>query len=100
MKFLGHPHHDGSALYVSKNQVWVRVPAALHGDGASPREGQAAPLGATRPVFDQAPAIRYVMDGEPRFAPMSVDASRSGRPVGGYGATDVWWTGVIPASNP
>ncbi|HCU49176.1 MAG TPA: alpha-glycosidase, partial [Micromonosporaceae bacterium] len=79
MQFLNHPHHDGSDLYVSGKQVWVRVPA----DFAA-----------------ETPWLRCVVDGEPRFVAMTVDPARTGRAIGGHGATDTWWTAVLPAHNP
>jgi alpha-glucosidase len=79
MRFLGHPHHDGSSLYVSENQVWVRLPAHF------PAEE----------VY-----VRSVVDGEPRFTVATLDESRTGRAIGGYGADDRWLTAVIPARNP
>lgn len=79
MRFLNHPHHDGSDLYISGKQVWVRVPA-----------GFAA----------ETPWLRCVIDGEPRFVAMTVDPVRTGRAIGGYGATDTWWTAELPAHNP
>jgi len=75
---LDQPHHDGSALYVSQNHVWVRVPAGF--------------------AFDNA-YVRTVIDGEPRFTPLTLDPSRSG-PIGGYGAGDRWLTATLPAHNP
>lgn len=76
---LDHPHHDGSALYLQENQVWVRIPATF----------------AFQDVH-----VRYVMDGEPRFIKAALDTSRVGRAIGGYGATDRWFTARIPAHNP
>jgi alpha-glucosidase len=75
---LDQPHHDGSHLYVSENQLWVRVPAGF----------------ATENAF-----VRTVIDGEPRFLPLPPDPSRTG-PIGGYGATDSWLTATLPAHNP
>lgn len=75
---LDQPHHDGSALYVSENHLWVRVPACFEFDSAF---------------------VRFVVDGEPRFAEMALDPSRTG-PIGGYGATDRWFKASIPAHNP
>ncbi|GIH10836.1 alpha-glycosidase [Rhizocola hellebori] len=79
MRFFDHPHHDGSALYVHENQVWVRVPAAFPADEV---------------------LVRCVVDGEPRYLHAAVDRARAGRALGGYGADDTWWTAVLPAHNP
>ncbi|MEV0612662.1 glycoside hydrolase family 13 protein [Nonomuraea sp. NPDC050404] len=85
LKFLGEPHHDGSALYVSDQRpelgsrvtLWLRAPLAA---------------GVT------AVHVRAVHDGEPRFFEASADESR--RHAGGYGATDVWWRAEVTAVNP
>ncbi|WP_245642648.1 glycoside hydrolase family 13 protein [Nonomuraea candida] len=85
LRFLGEPHHDGSALYVSDQRpglgsrvtLWLRAPLAA---------------GVT------AVHVRAVHDGEPRYVEASVDRSR--RDAGGYGATDVWWRAEITAVNP
>ncbi|HZM78115.1 MAG TPA: glycoside hydrolase family 13 protein [Candidatus Limnocylindrales bacterium] len=75
---LDQPHHDGSQLYVAEHLLWVRVPAGF--------------------VFENA-YVRTVIDGEPRFLPLTPDPSRTG-PIGGYGATDTWLTAKLPAHNP
>ncbi|MFC4120290.1 glycoside hydrolase family 13 protein [Nonomuraea zeae] len=85
MRFIGEPHHDGSALYVSDQTpalgsrvtLWLRAPLA-------------AGVAAVH--------VRTVHDGEPRYAAAAVDATRSR--AGGYGATDVWWRAEITAVNP
>ncbi|SDJ77177.1 alpha-glucosidase [Nonomuraea maritima] len=85
MRFLGEPHHDGSALYVSDQEpalgsrvtLWLRAPRAAGIEGVH---------------------VRAVHDGEPRYAEASVDPARTG--AGGYGATDVWWRAEITAVNP
>lgn len=71
MRFLNHPHHDGSALYTSDDTVWLRVP----------------------PSFE-APTVhvRCVVDGEPRFVAATVDESRPG--------PDTWWRATLPFRNP
>jgi alpha-glucosidase len=71
MRFLHHPHHDGSALYAAGDTVWLRVPAGF-----------------------EAPSVhvRCVVDGEPRFVAAEVDASRPG--------PDTWWRATLPARNP
>jgi alpha-glucosidase len=82
---LDEPHHDGSSLYVStaapdlgeEVTVWVRVPpsaTAVH--------------------------VRTTPDGEPHFAPLEIDPDRTGAPIGGYGAGDVWWRGRVTVRNP
>jgi alpha-glucosidase len=87
MHLLDQPHHDGSALYVSTQtpalgevvDVWVRVPAR-------------AQVTAVH--------VRTTPDGEPRFAPLQVDAARTGKAVGGYGSEDLWWRGRVVTRNP
>lgn len=76
---LDQPHHDGSALYISEDDVWVRVPSAFKCDE----------------VY-----VRSVVDGEPRFTRAHLDQSRTGRPVGGYGAADRWFKATLYAHNP
>ena len=72
--FLGEPHHDGSALYVSDQAPALgddgrrSVPAGAAGRRRRPRRARARPY----------------RDGEPRFTEASADA-RTGGSVGGYG---------------
>jgi alpha-glucosidase len=81
------PHHDGSPLYTEavrprlggRVRVWVRVPA-----------GEAA----------TAVHVRTTPDGDPVFTAAAVDEARQGRPLGGYGASDVWWYADVPVHNP
>ncbi|WP_228011300.1 glycoside hydrolase family 13 protein [Nonomuraea phyllanthi] len=85
VRFIGRPHHDGSALYVSDQRpgvgsrvtLWLRAPLAAGITGVH---------------------VRAVHDGEPRYAEASPDPSRRG--AGGYGGTDVWWRAEITAVNP
>ncbi|MEU4577423.1 glycoside hydrolase family 13 protein [Nonomuraea sp. ATR24] len=87
MRLIDEPHHDGSALYVSAQApelgstvtLWLRAPRAAGVTGVH---------------------VRAVHDGEPRYAPASVDAARTARAVGGYGAGDVWWRAEVTAVNP
>ncbi|MEV3980979.1 glycoside hydrolase family 13 protein [Nonomuraea sp. NPDC049758] len=87
MRHVGEPHHDGSALYVSSREpalgsrviLWLRAPRAAGITGVH---------------------VRAVCDGEPRYAEARVDDSRTGTPVAGYGADDVWWQAEITAVNP
>jgi alpha-glucosidase len=75
VRYLGEPHHDGSALYVSDQRpelgarvtLWLRAPLAAGVTGVH---------------------VRAVHDGEPRYAEARVDETRQG--AGGYGRTDVW----------
>ncbi|MER5999654.1 glycoside hydrolase family 13 protein [Nonomuraea angiospora] len=85
LRFIGEPHHDGSALYVSEQEpalgsrvtLWLRAPLAAGITGVH---------------------VRTVHDGEPRYAEAAPDPSR--REAGGYGGTDVWWRVEITAVNP
>ncbi|MGW0199770.1 glycoside hydrolase family 13 protein [Nonomuraea sp. NPDC003201] len=85
LRFIGEPHHDGSALYVSEQApalgsrvtLWLRAPLAAGITGVH---------------------VRTVHDGEPRYAEAAPDPSR--REAGGYGGTDVWWRAEITAVNP
>ncbi|MEW1841767.1 glycoside hydrolase family 13 protein [Nonomuraea angiospora] len=85
LRFIGEPHHDGSALYVSEQEpalgsrvtLWLRAPLAAGITGVH---------------------VRTVHDGEPRYAEAAPDPSR--REAGGYGGTDVWWRAEITAVNP
>ncbi|MFI7124629.1 glycoside hydrolase family 13 protein [Nonomuraea sp. NPDC050153] len=85
MRFIGEPHHDGSALYVSDQEpavgsrvtLWLRAPLAAGITGVH---------------------VRTVHDGEPRYAEAAPDPSRPD--AGGYGGTDVWWRAEITAVNP
>jgi alpha-glucosidase len=87
MRLCDQPHHDGSALYVSTQvpslgecvTIWVRVPAAA----------------GVRAVH-----VRSTPDGEPGFSAARVDDDRTGRAVGGYGRTDVWWRAEVEVRNP
>ncbi|RSN05138.1 alpha-glycosidase [Nonomuraea sp. WAC 01424] len=87
MRFVGEPHHDGSALYVSSREpalgsrvtLWLRAPRAAGITGVH---------------------VRTVCDGEPRYTEARVDESRTGARVGGYGADDVWWHAEVTAVNP
>ncbi|MER6581714.1 hypothetical protein ABT267_38890, partial [Nonomuraea sp. NPDC001023] len=87
MRHVGEPHHDGSALYVSIREpalgsrvtLWLRAPRAAGITGVH---------------------VRTVCDGEPRYAEARVDESRTGTPVAGYGADDVWWQAEVTAVNP
>ncbi|WP_336205154.1 glycoside hydrolase family 13 protein [Nonomuraea sp. LPB2021202275-12-8] len=87
MRFLDEPHHDGSALYVSTQTPALGSPVTLR---------LRAPLAAGVTGV----LVRAVHDGEPRYAPASVDPVRTSRPTGGYGRTDVWWQAEIIAVNP
>ena len=81
------PHHDGSPLYVSSAApalgdvvtVWLRVPASL-------------PVTSVH--------VRTTPDAEPFFTTAVLDEERTGRPVGGYGATDRWWCADVVVRNP
>ncbi|MEJ7648378.1 MAG: glycoside hydrolase family 13 protein [Nakamurella sp.] len=81
------PHHDGSPLYTGPGRpviggsvrVWVRAPEAAKVRSISVR---------TRP------------DGAMMFTPCEIDTSRTGRAIGGYGISDVWWTAEVPIANP
>lgn len=83
VRYLGEPHHDGSALYVSDQApelgarvtLWLRAPLAAGVTGVT---------------------VRAVHDGEPRYA----QASPAARDVSGLGRTDVWWRAEITAVNP
>lgn len=84
---FAHPHHDGSALYVEEQspaldqpvRVWVRVPAGCD----------------VRAVH-----VRTVPDGAEAFSAAVVDEERTGRAIGGHGATDTWWTTHVTVRNP
>jgi alpha-glucosidase len=75
---LTAPHHDGSELYVPEPPkelgatvvVRLRIPRRTHVDEV---------------------AVRYVYDGEPRFAPAVVDEETP---------TDRWWRATFRAFNP
>ncbi|MFG1966420.1 glycoside hydrolase family 13 protein [Nonomuraea sp. NPDC049028] len=84
MRFLGEPHHDGSALYVS-----TQAPAP----GSTVTVRLRAPLSAGITGVH----VRTVRDGEPRFTAASLDTPGS---VGGYGETDIWWRADLVAANP
>ncbi|MEU7742362.1 hypothetical protein [Nonomuraea sp. NPDC049158] len=84
MRFLGEPHHDGSALYVS-----TQAPAP----GSTVTVRLRAPLSAGITGVH----VRTVRDGEPRFTTASPDTAGFD---GGYGETDVWWRADLVAANP
>ncbi|MFD1539622.1 glycoside hydrolase family 13 protein [Nonomuraea guangzhouensis] len=84
MRFLGEPHHDGSALYVS-----TQAPSP----GSTVTVRVRAPLSAGITGVH----VRTVHDGEPRFTAASPFVPGA---VGGYGESDVWWHADIVAANP
>ncbi|MCK2216054.1 glycoside hydrolase family 13 protein [Actinomadura sp. ATCC 31491] len=83
LRYLGEPHHDGSALYVPDQEpalgarvtLWLRAPLAAGVTGVT---------------------VRAVHDGEPRYA----EAAPAPRDVPGVGGPDVWWRAEITAVNP
>ncbi|MGP3960512.1 glycoside hydrolase family 13 protein [Nonomuraea sp. 3N208] len=83
MRYIGEPHHDGSALYVSEQApelgsrvtLWLRAPLSAGVTGVH---------------------VRTVHDGEPRY----FAAERTSRDIRGFGGTDVWWRAEITAVNP
>ncbi|HLU73302.1 MAG TPA: glycoside hydrolase family 13 protein [Nonomuraea sp.] len=87
MLFLDQPHHDGSALYVSTLAPEPGEPVTLW-------------LRAPRAAGVTAVHVRTVHDGEPRYARAVPDTARSGRAIGGYGATDDWWRAEVTPVNP
>ena len=75
---LSTPHHDGSELYVAE-------PPAELGDETTvllrvPRVQSVAEVG-----------LRYVRDGEPRFAVAKVDRETD---------AEIWWRATFPVANP
>lgn len=78
--WLAHPHHDGSALYVSNLTprlgdtvtVWLRVPAEM-------------PLDHVH--------VRITPDGEGRYVQAVVDTGRTDR-------LDTWWRADLRCHNP
>jgi alpha-glucosidase len=74
---LAQPHHDGSDAYV------LERPDELGGE-ATVRVR--VPRGAADDVV-----LRYVRDGEPRWARAQVDEET---------ATETWWRATFPVSNP
>jgi alpha-glucosidase len=75
---LAEPHHDGSDLFVRE------LPDELGGEAVLrlrvPRGAHAGPV-----------ALRYVRDGEPRFAIAERDEETE---------TDTWWRATLPVENP
>lgn len=86
MLFQDWPHHDGSALYVSTQVPEPGAPVTLW-------------LRAPRAAGVTAAHVRAVHDGEPRYARAEPDPARTGRPIGGYGPSDVWWRAEVTPVN-
>lgn len=77
-ELLSAPHHDGS-------EVHVLDPATELGDSAT------VLLRVPRTVVVTDVGLRYVRDGEPRFARATVDRETD---------ADVWWRATFPVANP
>lgn len=73
---LAKPHHDGSCVLQAPNELGDEAVVRLRAPRATPLESV---------------LLRYVRDGEPRFAVAEVDEETE---------TDVWWRASFPVDNP